>query len=366
MQDYGVVFAGQLREGVRPEEARANLARLLRIEDPARLDRLFSGKPVVIKKGLDADQARRYEAALRQAGVVCELRRAAPASPAPATPPAAAPAPARAAPPPAPSGLALAPLADEAAAPAPARPALSLEPLALALVEDAPAATAAPAAAPAPGPATARPAVAMAAATFPAATPRPAPAATASTVDEPPAIRNRVIKGSGSGYGDSSIIPDEIKGLCWGGFFMPWLWGAFNGVQITFLALPGMGILRRVLPRSVLMGVSLLLSLFMLVKGRELAWQYKTWDSVEHFNRVQRRWSQAGLAFMLVLAVVIPSCVAREQREQKAMAAELARLEAEAKAEEAASAAENAAATTEEGEGAQDPGAPATDAAGSY
>lgn len=361
MQDYGVVFAGQLREGVRPEEARANLARLLRIEDPARLDRLFSGKPVVIKKGLDADQARRYEAALRQAGVVCELRRAAPAaSPAPAAPPA------RAVPPPAPSGLALAPLPDEAAAPAPARPALSLEPLALALVDDAPAATPAPVATSAPGPAMARPAAAMAAATFPAATPRPAPAATASTVDEAPAIRNRVIKGSGSGYGDSSIVPDEIKGLCWGGFFMPWLWGAFNGVQITFLALPGMGILRRVLPRSVLMGVSLLLSLFMLIKGRELAWQYKTWDSVEHFNRVQRRWSQAGLAFMLVLAVVIPSCVAREQREQKAMAAELARLEAEAKAEEAASAAENAAAATEDGEGARDTGAPATDAAGSY
>lgn len=327
MQDYGVVFAGRLCEGVAPEEARANLARLLRIDDAARLDRLFSGKPVVIKKGLDATQARRYEQALRQAGVICELRRAAPA-PAAAPPPAPAPAPVAAAAVPARPALSLEPLAQAPVeeTPPPARSALSLEPLALAPVDDAPAPAASAPSRPAPAAPAAPRAVAATAATSAAA--------------EAPAVTGIVIKGSGSGYGDSSITPDEVKGLCWGGFFLPWIWGGFNGVGITFLALPGMGILRRVLPRSVLVGVSLLLSLFMLVKGRELAWQNKTWESVEHFNRVQRRWTQAGLAFALVMMVIIPSCIAKEQRAERELAAELARLEAEAKAEEAAAAAE--------------------------
>lgn len=326
MHQYGVVFTGRLCEETSPDEARANLSRLLRIDDAARLDRLFSGKPVVIKKGLDADQARRYEAALRKAGLQCELRRQAPADP--ASPPAPTlatkdkPVPASAFPAPAtparPS-LSLEPLAagDAPAAPPPRASGLSLEPLALAPVAEAPAAP--------PSPVPPRP---MAAASV----------AASASAEESSIVRSVVIKGSGSGYGDSSITPDEVKGLCWGGFFMPWIWGGFNGVSITFLALPGMGILRRVLPRSLLVGVSLLLSLFMLVKGRELAWQNKTWESVEHFNRIQRRWTQAGLAFALVMAVVIPSCVAKEQREERELAAELARLEADAKAEEAAAA----------------------------
>lgn len=334
MQQYGVVFTGQLCEGTRPEEARANLARLLRIEDTARLDRLFSGKPVVIKKGLDLEQARRYEAALRKAGVQCDLRRQAAPVAAPtaeaiaAEAIAAEPAPGR-------LKLNLEPLDPEPeAAPAPApvaRPGLSLEPLALAPVEEAPA----PPAPASPSPAS-RPALPLPSATPAMRTSTPA-TASAATADEP-AVRGIVVKGSGSGYGDSSITPEEIKGLCWGGFFMPWIWGGFNGVSISFAALPGLGILRRMLPGSILIGVSLLMSGFMLLKGRELAWQNKTWDSAEHFNRVQRRWTQGGLVFALVLMVAIPSYVAQEGKKEREMAAELARLEAEAKAEEEAAA----------------------------
>lgn len=331
MPQYGVVFTGRLCEGTGLEEARANLARLLRIEDPARLDRLFSGKPVVIKKGLEAEQARRYETALLQAGVLCELRLQEPTSP-----PTAASTPERAVAPSRPVGSGSTPAGG--APLAPDRPALSLEPLAPALE-----------ASPAPSPRASglrlEPLALAPAAEAPIAPPAPPPrrlpvAAAASAATEESTVRGIVIKGNGSGYGGSSTTPDEVKGLCWGGFFLPWIWGGFNGVSISFLALPGLGILRRVLPRSVLFGVSLLLSLFMLVKGRELAWQNKSWESVEHFNRVQRRWTQAGLAFALAMMVVVPSCVAREQREARELAAEMARLEAEMKAEEAAAAAD--------------------------
>ncbi|HET8730967.1 MAG TPA: hypothetical protein VFM34_07660 [Moraxellaceae bacterium] len=385
MQDYGIVFSGGLCDGVSMEEARDNLARLLRIQDPERLNRLFSGTPIVLKKGLDETQASRYEQALRQAGVRCDRRRFAAATPATTTASASATAspaasssqrtiaasPSATAQPSSP-GTATAPLAlhatgTEASSSAarhfadtvtpakagqpPSNPGtpvtrtLSLEPLALVPTEEAPS----PAAA-APDDAPVRPfatpsATGMRTATSSTgtssfATPAMATGAagTVTTSTRPAAIgvtgeaapmRNVVVKGSGAGYGDSSIIPDEIRGLCWGGFFMPWIWGGFNGVRITFLALPGMGILRRLLPRPILIGVSLLLSIFMLFKGRELAWQNRPWDSAEHFNRVQRRWTMAGLGFAVILALLIPSCVAREKKQEAAMAAEMARLESE-------------------------------------
>jgi hypothetical protein len=124
-------------------------------------------------------------------------------------------------------------------------------------------------------------------------------------------VRTAVIKGSGAGYGDLSIMPDAARGLCWGGFFMPWIWGSFNGVEISFLALPGMRLLSRLVPLWLLFALSLLMSLFMLVRGRELAWQNRNWDSAEHFNRVQKRWTMAGLALALALAVLLPHWLSR-------------------------------------------------------
>ena len=47
-------------------------------------------------------------------------------------------------------------------------------------------------------------------------------------------------------------------------------------------------------------------------KGREWAWKNKKWDSVEHFNRVQRKWSLWGIwlvviGFVLALLVFLAS-----------------------------------------------------------
>lgn len=42
-------------------------------------------------------------------------------------------------------------------------------------------------------------------------------------------------------------------------------------------------------------------------QGRELAWQNKRWESVEHFNEVQRKWSLWGIGLIfgtLLLGVV--------------------------------------------------------------
>ncbi|ANB01871.1 hypothetical protein [Ectothiorhodospira sp. BSL-9] len=69
---YLVAVTGQLVDGVDHATAQANLARLFRIPE-ARAAAMLSGKPVVIKKGVDEVTARRYQASLREAGVLARL-----------------------------------------------------------------------------------------------------------------------------------------------------------------------------------------------------------------------------------------------------------------------------------------------------
>jgi hypothetical protein len=103
--NFAVVFRGRLVEGADPAAVRANLARLFNA-DAERIEKMFSGQSVIIKKGLDEAGAKKYQAALAKAGALVELARTAPAAtaPAPAAQPAtpatapASPAPATAAP----------------------------------------------------------------------------------------------------------------------------------------------------------------------------------------------------------------------------------------------------------------------------
>ncbi|MDE0853959.1 MAG: hypothetical protein OSA97_06015, partial [Nevskia sp.] len=83
---HSIVFTGKIREGATLQETRRNLAEMFKIADPAVLDRVFSGKPVLLKKGLDEHEARKQEMILLMAGAVCEVRAAA-QPPAPPSPP---------------------------------------------------------------------------------------------------------------------------------------------------------------------------------------------------------------------------------------------------------------------------------------
>jgi hypothetical protein len=101
----------------------------------------------------------------------------------------------------------------------------------------------------------------------------------------PPTSELRINEGENtSGMGEDAVIPDGIKGWSWGAFFLSWIWAGFNKTYIGLLAfVPYVGIIM-----AVILGI----------KGREWAWRNKRWDSVEHFNRVQRRWSIAGLVLV--------------------------------------------------------------------
>lgn len=96
---FEVVFSGKLVEGAAPQKVKANVAALFKVE-VAKVERLFSGATVSIKKGLDEATAKKYQLALHRAGAITRVvnRAAQPAAPRAA---AAKPAPKqRAAPPP--------------------------------------------------------------------------------------------------------------------------------------------------------------------------------------------------------------------------------------------------------------------------
>lgn len=85
-------------------------------------------------------------------------------------------------------------------------------------------------------------------------------------------------------------LPEGIRGWSWGAFLLNWVWAIGNRTWIGLLAL---------IPY-----VNIVVAIILGIKGREWAWKNKKWESVEHFNRVQRKWSIWGVAVVLILAVI--------------------------------------------------------------
>ncbi|MGH1486479.1 MAG: hypothetical protein ACRBCI_09685 [Cellvibrionaceae bacterium] len=99
-----------------------------------------------------------------------------------------------------------------------------------------------------------------------------------------------------SGMGKGVELPEGVKGWSWGAFMLNWIWAIGNKTWIGLLAfVPYVGFIM-----AIVLGV----------KGREWAWQNKQWDSIEHFNRVQRRWSFWGLIIFGIAIVGIVASVA--------------------------------------------------------
>jgi len=98
-----------------------------------------------------------------------------------------------------------------------------------------------------------------------------------------------------SGQGESAIVPEEVKGWSWAGFGLTWIWGVFNGVLISLLAL--------------IPFFAFVWAIVLGIKGREWAWRNKKWNSVEDFKNTQRPWDIAGIvlfAIWVVAIVIIP------------------------------------------------------------
>jgi hypothetical protein len=76
-QLYDIFFAAQLIEGFEEATVRQNIARLFKANDET-LEKLFSGKPQLIKRGVDKAAAIKYKTAMQNAGAVARIREQAP------------------------------------------------------------------------------------------------------------------------------------------------------------------------------------------------------------------------------------------------------------------------------------------------
>ncbi len=118
-----------------------------------------------------------------------------------------------------------------------------------------------------------------------------------------------------SGQGKTASVPEGIKGWSWGAFLLNWIWAVFNRTWIGLLVFVPL--------------IGFIMTFVLGFKGREWAWRNKRWDSVEHFNRVQKKWSFWGviLGFVWIVfilgilaAVAIPAYKSYQIRVQEAEA----------------------------------------------
>ena len=72
-QHFEVVFRGDVEPGRSVMDVKEGLAKLFKA-DPARIEQMFSGKPVVIKGNLDEETALHYQSSLQKVGAVVEIR----------------------------------------------------------------------------------------------------------------------------------------------------------------------------------------------------------------------------------------------------------------------------------------------------
>lgn len=79
-ETYNLVFSGELARGADLAEAKRNIQGLFKVS-AAQVDSLFSGKPIVLKKGLDFDTASKYRVAIKKAGCLVDVQAQAAAAP---------------------------------------------------------------------------------------------------------------------------------------------------------------------------------------------------------------------------------------------------------------------------------------------
>ena len=119
-----------------------------------------------------------------------------------------------------------------------------------------------------------------------------------------------------SGQGATAEVPLEIDRWNWGAFLFNWIWGIGNNTYRAFLVfVPFVGFIM----------------LFVLgAKGSAWAWKHRRWESIEHFQKTQRKWAKWGvvaLGSMALAAVAMFFGVASLLKDSEAFRMSLAALE---------------------------------------
>ena len=69
---YNVTFEGKVAPGKELEAVKSAMMDLLKV-DSIGIERIFSGRPILLKKGVNAGTAARYQKAIEAAGAVCKV-----------------------------------------------------------------------------------------------------------------------------------------------------------------------------------------------------------------------------------------------------------------------------------------------------
>jgi RNA polymerase subunit RPABC4/transcription elongation factor Spt4 len=103
-------------------------------------------------------------------------------------------------------------------------------------------------------------------------------------------VKGRTLQNT-SGQGAMAVVPLEIKKWNWGALLLHWIWGVGNKTYIMLLALiPYVGLIMAIVGGA---------------KGSEWAWRNKRWDSIEHFQRVQKKWAMWGIGIWVGIFVLV-------------------------------------------------------------
>jgi hypothetical protein len=92
-----------------------------------------------------------------------------------------------------------------------------------------------------------------------------------------------------SGMGKGHPIPDGVTGWSWGAFLISFIWSIGNRTWIGLIC---------IIPY-----VGWIMHIVLGIYGKEWAWQNRRWDSVAHFQEVQKKWNFWGL--MLTVGVIL-------------------------------------------------------------
>lgn len=110
-------------------------------------------------------------------------------------------------------------------------------------------------------------------------------------------------------FQQSENIPDGVKGTSIAAFMLTIFWSIGNRVWIgIFSLIPLIGII---------------ISIYLGFKGRELAWNAKSWKNLDHFKSVQRKWNIAAIILIpasigIHAAIAIPAYQAYVQKAKEA------------------------------------------------
>ncbi|HEX9997302.1 MAG TPA: hypothetical protein VGB45_09180 [Abditibacterium sp.] len=112
----------------------------------------------------------------------------------------------------------------------------------------------------------------------------------AAPTGESPFVQQLPPGANNSGMGAQSVLPDELKGLNGGAFFLTLFWAISHSVWIGLICL---------VPY-----VGWIISFVLLFKGNEMAWQNRKWESVAQFKEVQRKWLIWGIILFVVSLIL--------------------------------------------------------------